>query len=153
MSQAKKDEHSTLQFFINHHNLLIIHSFWAISWELYLSYHACLTAWAFKKPSLLLLTGRLKTRFLKEDIYTCSFSKEPRYNEPTCRRPNNLRNFTTKDRIPKEIFNFEYCYDCKQSSIRKLVQFTALYSHESCVIYLSSITRNTYTIVGIFRKI
>ena len=25
---------------------------------------------------------------------------------------------TTKDKIPKEIFNFEFFYDCKQSSIK-----------------------------------
>ena len=28
--------------------------------------------------------------------------------------------------IPKELFNFEYWYDCKKSSIRKLVQFIAV---------------------------
>ena len=34
-----------------------------------------------------------------------------------CRRPKNLRTLKTKDKIPNEVFNLEYCYDCKQSSI------------------------------------
>ena len=32
----------------------------------------------------------------------------------------------TKDKIPMELINFEYCYDCKQLSIRKPVQFIAI---------------------------
>ena len=32
----------------------------------------------------------------------------------------------TQDKIPKELFNAEYCYDCKQLSIMKPAQFIAV---------------------------
>ena len=32
----------------------------------------------------------------------------------------------TNDKIPEELFEPKYCYDCKQLSIRKLVKFIAV---------------------------
>ena len=39
------------------------------------------------------------------------FYKELLSKEPTCRRPEIYG--TTKDKIAKELFNFEYFYHCK----------------------------------------
>ena len=38
----------------------------------------------------------------------------------------NQGTFTTKDKIPKELFSFGYCYDWSQLSIREPVQFIAV---------------------------
>ena len=38
---------------------------------------------------------------------------------------NFQRACTTKDKIAKELFNFEYCYDCKKLNIKRPVRFIA----------------------------
>ena len=69
-------------------------------------------------------------------MYTLTFFDK----EPTCRRPKNLGNFTTKDKTPKKTFNFQYLYHCKQSGIRKPVPLIAVKSYELCVIHVASAT-------------
>ena len=51
-------------------------------------------------------------------------------------------NCITKHKIPKEVFNFEYCHNCKQLRIRKLVLIYGMQSnpHELCIIHVSSVS-------------
>ena len=64
------------------------------------------------------------------------FYKGTLYKEPECRRPKNSRNlYSTRDKIPKELINFEYLYHCKRSRIKQNRTYIWAVGEESEVSY------------------
>ena len=52
---------------------------------------------------------------------------------------------TTKDKSPKELLNSDFSsYHCKQSGIRKPIQFIAVNSHEFCIIKCSKCFKEAF---------
>ena len=51
------------------------------------------------------------------------FYKEPVYKEPTCRRPKYLKNYTTKNDTPKELFDLKDFYKYKHQELKKNIPF------------------------------
>ena len=43
--------------------------------------------------------------------------------EPACRRPTKFKELVLLKRKSLELFNLEYCYDCKQLSTNKAIKF------------------------------
>ena len=51
------------------------------------------------------------------------FYKEPVYKEPTCRRPKytTTRTYTTRNEIPKELYELKHFCNCRHQKLKKLV--------------------------------